>query len=120
MIRTHDAGTLRAEHVGQTVTLAGWVARRRDHGGVAFIDLRDASGVVQVVVRDAEVAHALRAEYCLKVTGEVSARPEGNANPNLATGDIEVDRRRRRGAQRQLRRCRSRSTTTSRSARRPG
>ena len=90
MIRTHDAGTLRAEHVGQTVTLAGWVARRRDHGGVAFLDLRDASGFVQVVVRDAEVAHALRAEYCLKVTGEVSARPEGSANPNLPTGDIEV------------------------------
>ena len=90
MIRTHDAGTLRAEHVGQTVTLAGWVARRRDHGGVAFLDLRDASGFVQVVVRDEEVAHALRAEYCLKVTGEVSARPEGSANPNLPTGDIEV------------------------------
>ncbi len=90
MIRTHDAGTLRAEHVGQTVTLTGWVARRRDHGGVAFLDLRDASGFVQVVVRDAEVAHALRAEYCLKVTGEVSARPEGSANPNLPTGDIEV------------------------------
>jgi aspartyl-tRNA synthetase len=90
VIRTHDAGTLRAEHVGQTVTLAGWVARRRDHGGVAFLDLRDASGFVQVVVRDAEVAHALRAEYCLKVTGEVSARPEGSANPNLPTGDIEV------------------------------
>jgi len=90
VIRTHDAGTLRAEHVGQTVTLTGWVARRRDHGGVAFLDLRDASGFVQVVVRDAEVAHALRAEYCLKVTGEVSARPEGSANPNLPTGDIEV------------------------------
>ena len=83
MIRTHDAGALRAEHVGQTVTLAGWVANRRDHGGVAFIDLRDASGVVQVVIRDEAVAHALRAEYCLKVTGEVTARKEGNENPNL-------------------------------------
>ncbi|WP_028645271.1 aspartate--tRNA ligase [Nocardioides sp. URHA0020] len=90
MIRTHDAGTLRAEHVGQTVTLAGWVANRRDHGGVAFIDLREASGVVQVVIRDEEVAHQLRAEYCLKITGEVRARKEGNENPNLATGAIEV------------------------------
>ncbi|MGZ6831299.1 MAG: aspartate--tRNA ligase, partial [Nocardioidaceae bacterium] len=90
MIRTHDAGSLRAEHVGQTVTLAGWVARRRDHGGVAFIDLREASGVVQVVIRDEEVAHHLRSEYCLKITGEVSARPAGNQNPNLPTGEIEV------------------------------
>lgn len=90
MIRTHDAGALRAEHVGQTVTLAGWVARRRDHGGVAFIDLREASGVVQVVVRDEAVAHGLRNEYCLKVVGEVARRPEGNANPNLPSGDIEV------------------------------
>ncbi len=90
MIRTHDAGTLRAEHVGQTVTLTGWVARRRDHGGVAFLDLRDASGVVQVVVRDEEVAHSLRAEYCLKVTGEVTRRKEGAHNANLPTGEIEV------------------------------
>ncbi|WP_122817772.1 aspartate--tRNA ligase [Nocardioides pantholopis] len=90
MIRTHDAGALRAEHVGQTVTLTGWVARRRDHGGVAFLDLREASGVVQVVVRDEEVAGALRSEYCIKVTGEVSLRPEGNANPSLPTGEIEV------------------------------
>jgi aspartyl-tRNA synthetase len=90
VIRTHGAGTLRAEHVGQTVTLAGWVGRRRDHGGVAFIDLREASGVVQVVIRDEEVAHQLRSEYCLKVTGEVSLRPEGNQNPNLPTGEIEV------------------------------
>ncbi len=90
MIRTHEAGTLRPEHVGRQVTLAGWVARRRDHGGVAFLDLRDASGVVQVVVRDEEVAHALRSEYCLKVVGEVVARKEGNENPNLATGAVEV------------------------------
>ncbi|MET0695658.1 MAG: aspartate--tRNA ligase, partial [Propionibacteriaceae bacterium] len=94
MIRTHDAGTLRAEHAGQPVTLAGWVARRRDHGGVAFIDLRDASGVVQVVVRDeileASGAHDLRNEYCIKITGQVSLRPEGNANTELPTGDIEV------------------------------
>ncbi len=90
MIRTHDAGALRAEHVGQTVTLAGWVANRRDHGGVAFIDLREASGVVQVVIRDEAVAHSLRNEYCLAVTGEVTARLEGNENPNLPTGQIEV------------------------------
>ncbi len=90
MIRTHDAGSLRAGHAGQTVTLAGWVARRRDHGGVAFIDLREASGVVQVVIRDEAVAHNLRSEYCLKITGEVSLRPEGNANDQLPTGDIEV------------------------------
>jgi aspartyl-tRNA synthetase len=90
VIRTHDAGELRAAHVGQSVTLAGWVARRRDHGGVAFLDLREASGVVQVVVRDEAVAHSLRSEYCLKVTGEVALRPEGNANPNLPSGEIEV------------------------------
>ncbi|TIC82486.1 aspartate--tRNA ligase [Nocardioides sp. GY 10113] len=90
MIRTHDAGSLRPEHVGQTVTLAGWVANRRDHGGVAFIDLRESSGLVQVVIRDEEVAHHLRAEYCLKVTGEVIARKAGNENPNMATGEIEV------------------------------
>jgi aspartyl-tRNA synthetase len=90
LIRTHEAGALRSEHVGQTVTLAGWVARRRDHGGVAFLDLREASGVVQVVVRDEEVAHQLRSEFCVRVTGEVSARPEGNQNPHLPTGDVEV------------------------------
>jgi aspartyl-tRNA synthetase len=90
VIRTHDAGSLRAGHVGQTVTLAGWVARRRDHGGVAFVDLREGSGVVQVVIRDEEAARPLRAEFCLRVVGEVSARPEGNANPQLPTGDIEV------------------------------
>ena len=90
MIRTHDAGSLRAEHAGQTVTLAGWVARRRDHGGVTFIDLREASGVVQVVVRDERVAHQLRNEFCVKVTGEVGLRPEGNANPELPTGEVEV------------------------------
>src|SRR5699024_875548 len=88
------AGSLRAEHVGQTVTLTGWVARRRDHGGVAFIDLRDASGVAQVVVRDeileASGAHDLRNEYCIKVVGAVEARPDGNANPDLPTGEIEV------------------------------
>ena len=88
MIRTNDAGSLRAEHVGQTVTLAGWVARRRDHGGVAFLDLREGSGVVQVVIRDEETARPLRAEFCLRVVGEVSARPEGNSNPNLPSGGV--------------------------------
>jgi len=90
VIRTHTAGSLRSDNVGQTVTLAGWVARRRDHGGVAFLDLRDASGVVQVVVRDPEVAHPLRNEFCVKVTGVVSARPQGNANADLPTGEVEV------------------------------
>jgi len=90
VLRTHTTGSLRADHIGQTVTLTGWVDRRRDHGGVAFIDLRDASGIAQVVIRDEEVAHPLRSEFVLRVTGEVSRRPEGNANPNLPTGDIEV------------------------------
>ena len=90
MLRTHNIGTLGTDLVGQTVTLTGWVDRRRDHGGVAFIDLRDASGIAQVVVRDERVAHELRSEFVLKVTGEVCARPEGNENPHLATGAIEV------------------------------
>jgi aspartyl-tRNA synthetase len=90
MIRTHDAGTLRAGAAGQQVTLAGGVARRRDHGGVVFIDLRDASGIVQVVLRQEDVAHDLRAEFCVLVTGTVQARPAGNENPELPTGDIEV------------------------------
>ncbi|MGK5676960.1 aspartate--tRNA ligase [Micromonospora sp. URMC 106] len=89
MIRTHDAGSLRATDAGTTVTLAGWVARRRDHGGVIFVDLRDGSGVVQVVFRE-EDAHALRNEFCVRVTGEVTRRPEGNENPELPTGEIEV------------------------------
>jgi aspartyl-tRNA synthetase len=90
MIRTHDAGSLRASHAGQTVTLAGWVARRRDHGGVAFIDLRDATGSVQVVIRDEVLAGSLRAEWCLAITVEVVARPSGNENLALPTGAIEV------------------------------
>ena len=90
MIRTHEAGTLRASLAGQQVTLAGWVARRRDHGGVVFIDLRDASGVAQIVFRQEDLAHDLRAEFCVRVTGEVRRRPAGNENPELPTGDIEV------------------------------
>lgn len=89
MIRTHDAGTLTAANLGETVVLAGWVARRRDHGGVAFIDLREASGVVQVVVRE-DVAHQLRNEYCIKITGKVERRPDGNENSTITTGEIEV------------------------------
>jgi aspartyl-tRNA synthetase len=91
MIRTHEAGTLRGEHAGEQVVLAGWVARRRDHGGVIFLDLRDASGVVQVVWRsDEDTAHDLRAEFCVRVTGEVRLRPAGNENPELPTGAVEV------------------------------
>ena len=110
MIRTHDAGKLRASDAGTTVTLAGWVARRRDHGGVIFVDLRDASGVVQVVFRE-EDAHALRNEFCVKVTGEVSARPEGNENPELATGDGRGGRVRAGRCSPRRPRCRCRSTT---------
>ncbi|MET8160086.1 aspartate--tRNA ligase [Sphaerisporangium sp. NPDC005289] len=90
MIRTHTAGSLRREHAGRQVTLAGWVARRRDHGGVVFIDLRDASGSAQVVFREEDHAHDLRSEYCVRIVGEVRARPEGNENPDLPTGEIEV------------------------------
>lgn len=94
MLRTHLAGDLRKETVGQTVTLTGWVARRRDHGGVIFIDLRDRSGLAQVVFRESDVAeraHDLRSEYCVQVTGVIEARPEGSENPNLPSGDIEVN-----------------------------
>ena len=90
MLRNHDAGSLRASHAGHTVTLAGWVARRRDHGGVAFIDLRDATGSVQVVIRDEKMAGQLRAEWCLQITGEVALRPAGNENSNIPTGAIEI------------------------------
>src|SRR4051794_8944392 len=93
MMRTHEAGALRREHAGQSVVLAGWVARRRDHGGVIFVDLRDGAGIAQVVFREGEPAaqaHALRSEWCVKVTGEVRERPAGNANPDLASGDVEV------------------------------
>jgi len=93
MIRSHEAGTLRQAQAGERVTLAGWVARRRDHGGVVFIDLRDASGVVQVVFRgegEDRPEHALRAEFCIRVSGEVRERPPGNENPDLPTGQVEV------------------------------
>lgn len=96
MLKTHSCGELRAEHVGQTVTLAGWVNRRRDMGGVIFIDLRDRAGKTQVVIdagrsQDAfNVAEQIRGEYVLQVSGEVALRPEGLQNPNLITGEIEV------------------------------
>ena len=93
MLRTHSAGTLRAEDAGTEVTLTGWVASRRDHGGVEFIDIRDASGVVQVVGRDEVLAHGarqLRNEYCVKITGTVTRREADNVNPDLPTGEVEV------------------------------
>ena len=94
MLRTHLAGDLRKETAGQTVTLTGWVSRRRDHGGVIFIDLRDRSGIAQVVFRNSDVAeraHHLRSEFCFRVTGVVEQRPEGSENPNLASGDVELN-----------------------------
>nr|WP_242516434.1 aspartate--tRNA ligase [Corynebacterium mendelii] len=93
-MRTHLAGELGKDLAGKEVTLTGWVARRRDHGGVIFIDLRDRTGLAQVVFRNSEVAekaHHLRSEYCIQVTGVVEARPEGSENPNLASGEIEVN-----------------------------
>ena len=90
MLRTTDAGALRLSDVGSQVTLAGWIGKRRDHGGIAFLDLRDSSGTVQVVVRDEAVAGELRSEFCLQIIGTVEARPGGNENSEIATGDIEV------------------------------
>ncbi len=94
-MRTHGNGHLRAEHADETVTLAGWVDSRRDHGGVAFLDLRDRSGLVQVVAdpeaSDAlEAAHRVRPEWVIRVTGTVRVRPEGMRNDRLPTGDVEV------------------------------
>lgn len=90
MLRSHFAGELRPSDIGTTVKLAGWVARRRDHGGVAFIDLRDSSGNVQVVISDEKIAGSLRAEWCVLATGKVSKRPAGNENPSIPTGEIEI------------------------------
>lgn len=90
MYRSRYAGEITGQDIGAKLTLAGWVARRRDHGGVAFIDLRDASGIVQVVIRDESVAETIRLEYCIQIEGEVERRPDGNENPELATGEVEV------------------------------
>ncbi len=93
--RTQDAGGLRKENVGETARLAGWVHRRRDHGGLVFIDLRDRWGITQITFHpeNADVfsaAESLRPEWSISVEGEVTARPEGNENPDLPTGEIEV------------------------------
>ncbi len=96
MLKTHSCGELRKEHVGAKVTLAGWVDRRRDHGGLIFIDLRDRQGIVQVVFNPEvsklchEIASDMRNEYVVRVSGEVAPRPPGTENPKLPTGDIEV------------------------------
>ena len=96
MLKTHNCGELRTTHIGQEVTLAGWVNRRRDHGSLVFVDLRDRSGVVQVVANPnaAPEAHAAaqeaRGEYVLQVKGTVRARPEGLVNPDILTGEVEV------------------------------
>ncbi|MGH2730318.1 MAG: aspartate--tRNA ligase, partial [Actinomycetota bacterium] len=96
MMRTHRCGDLRAGHSGERVTLCGWVHSRRDHGGVTFIDLRDAAGLVQVVfgpdvsAEAHDAAQQLRSEFCIRIEGDVRPRPEGTVNPRLATGDVEV------------------------------
>ena len=96
MLKTHSCGELNRKHVGVKVTLAGWVNRRRDHGGLIFIDLRDRGGIVQVVFNPEvselchEIASEMRNEYVVTVSGEVTLRPPGTENPELATGDIEV------------------------------
>src|SRR5512134_1165967 len=94
-MRTHKCGELTKQHAGQTVELCGWVHRRRDHGGVIFIDLRDRTGLVQVVFEpdvrySFSLAEHVRSEYVLKVAGTVRGRPEGTINPNMNTGEIEV------------------------------
>ncbi len=95
MMRTHYCGHLNREHIGQTVTLCGWAHRRRDHGGVIFIDLRDREGLAQIVIDPDtkgafEVAETVRSEFVLKVVCKVRARPEGTVNPNLPTGEVEM------------------------------
>ena len=96
MLKTHQCGEITEKNVGQTVTLAGWVDRRRDHGGLIFIDLRDRSGLVQVVynpetnIEAHRVANDFRGEYVVQVIGQVSPRPEGTVNAKLPTGYVEV------------------------------
>src|SRR5690554_4688113 len=93
--RTHFTVDLVDVPIGEEVTVAGWVARRRDHGGVAFLDIRDGKGLVQVVVDPGKLPHVdeLRMEYTVSLTGEVKARPEGTVNPELVTGEVEVHAR---------------------------
>ena len=104
MMRTHRCGDLRTEHVDEKVSVCGWVASRRDHGGVVFLDVRDAAGIVQVVVdpdtADGADPHQLRAEYVIRADGVVRHRPEGTVNPDLPTGEIEVAATRAGGPQR--------------------
>jgi len=94
--RTHKCGEITKNQIGQTVTLVGWVHRRRDHGGLVFMDLRDVSGIAQVALNPQisqeahEAAHSIRSEFVLMIQGKVSARPEGTVNPNLSTGEVEV------------------------------
>ena len=96
MLKSHSCGELRKEHIGQVVTLAGWLHRRRDHGGMVFIELRDSKGIVQVVFNpqtapDAhQVAGELRNEFVVQIVGEVVLRPEGTINTKFATGEVEV------------------------------
>ena len=96
MLKTHTCGELDTEQIGQTVTLAGWVNRRRDHGGLIFIDLRDRFGLIQIVfdpetsAEAYDVAQASRPEYVIQITGQVRRRPEGMENPELSTGEVEV------------------------------
>ena len=96
MLKTHSCGELNKKHVGTKVTLAGWVDRRRDHGNLIFIDLRDTKGIVQVVFNPEisslchEIASEMRNEYVVRISGEVAPRPPGTENPKLPTGEIEV------------------------------
>ncbi|MDH3190782.1 MAG: OB-fold nucleic acid binding domain-containing protein, partial [Acidimicrobiia bacterium] len=92
VIRTHHAGAITESHVAETLTVAGWVQRRRDHGGIVFVDVRDASGLIQVVADPSKVSIAdeLRMEFCVSVTGQVQRRPEGTVNPDLETGTVEI------------------------------
>ena len=96
MLKSHSCGELRKDNIGSEVTLSGWVHRRRDHGGLIFIDLRDRGGITQVVFNPEvtpkvhAIADKLRNEYVVKIVGTVNQRPQGTENPKLLTGDIEV------------------------------